>query len=95
MKSGFKRTIAWNKNQSKASIQARNQYLHYLIDPSFEGVNILFVLLFEDNAHRTSYNWCFLPTVEIKDYNIIIDGFFFVFFFFFFDQPVKNNIINI
>ena len=56
LKSGFKRTNTWNKNQSKASIQARNQYLHYLIDSSFEGVNILFVLLFEDNAHRTSYN---------------------------------------
>ena len=35
LKSGFKRTINWNKYQSKATIQAQNQYLDYLIDPSF------------------------------------------------------------
>ena len=32
-----------------------NLYLDYLIDPSFQGVNRLFVLSFEDNAHQTSY----------------------------------------
>ena len=34
LKSGFKRTIDWNNYQSKVSTQ--NQYLHYLIDPSFQ-----------------------------------------------------------
>ena len=33
-----------------------------------------FVLSFENNAHRTSYNWYFLPAVEIKDYNAMING---------------------
>ena len=37
-------------------MQAQNQHLDYLIDPSFQGVNRLLVLSFEDNAHRTSYN---------------------------------------
>ena len=37
LKSGFKRTINWNKYKSKATIQAQNQYLDYLIDPSFQG----------------------------------------------------------
>ena len=36
-------------------MQAQNQYLHYLIDPSFQGVNRLFILSFENNAHQTSY----------------------------------------
>ena len=39
LKSGFKRTINWNKYQSKARMQVQNRYLDYLIDPSFQGVN--------------------------------------------------------
>ena len=55
LKSGFKRTTNWNKDQSKVSPKRPNQYLYYLIDPSFQGVNRPFVLSFEDTAHRTSY----------------------------------------
>ena len=44
MKSSFKRTINWNKYQSKVTIQATNPYLDYLIVPSFQGVNRRFVL---------------------------------------------------
>ena len=36
LKSGFKRTINWNKHQSKIRIQAPNPCLAYLIDPSFQ-----------------------------------------------------------
>ena len=54
LKSGFKRTINWNKYQSKTTIQAQNQFLDYLIDLSFQGINSLFVLSFENNAHQTS-----------------------------------------
>ena len=32
LKSGFKRTINWNKYQPKITIQAQNPYLHFLID---------------------------------------------------------------
>ena len=43
LKSGFKRTINWNKYQSKKTTQnARNQYLDYSIGPSFQGVNRFF-----------------------------------------------------
>ena len=86
LKSRFKRTINWNKYQSKAAIQLGNQYLDYLIDPSFLAVNRLFGLLFENNLHRTSYKRYFLPTVEIKEYNFSIDGKNF------FDLPVKSDI---
>ena len=71
-KSCFKRTINWNKYQSKATIYAPNQYLDYLIDPS-QGVNRLFISLFENNAHRTSYKRYSLPIAEKKDYNVMID----------------------
>ena len=40
LKSGFKRTIKWNKYQSKTTAQnTPNQYLDYLTDLSFQGVN--------------------------------------------------------
>ena len=44
LESGFKRTINWNKYLPKATNQAPNRYLDFLIDPSFQGVNRLFVL---------------------------------------------------
>ena len=49
---------------------AQNQYLDYLIDPSFQGVNRLSVLSYEDNAVRTGHTGYFLPTPEIKDYGV-------------------------
>ena len=33
----------------------------------------LFVLSFEDDAHRRSHKGYVLPSVEIEDYNILID----------------------
>ena len=54
LKSGFKRTINWTKYQSKISTEAQNQYLGFLINPSFNGVNRLFVLSFENKNERTS-----------------------------------------
>ena len=55
LKSEFKRTINWNKYQPKVTTENRIQFLDYLIDPSLQGVNILFVLLFENNANRTRH----------------------------------------
>ena len=48
LKSGFKRTIKWNKYRSEMTNQTKNNYLNYLIDPTFTKVNrLLFVLSFE------------------------------------------------
>ena len=44
LKSGFKRTTKWNIYQSKVTMRRQNQYLDFLIDPSFHIVNRLFVL---------------------------------------------------
>ena len=73
LKSGFNRTINWNKFQTKVSTERQNQSLGSLIDPSFQGLNRLFVLPFEDEAQRTSYWRYYLPTKEIKNYNVMID----------------------
>ena len=53
LKSGFKRTINWNKYQRKVSPERQNQYLDFSIVPSFPGVNRLFVLSFEHEKDRT------------------------------------------
>ena len=79
LKSGFKRTINWNKFQSKVTKEAPNRYLDYLIDPSFQGVNRLFVLRFDNTTDRTVHRKYFLPIVMIDGQN-------------FFDQPVKGNL---
>ena len=53
LKSGFKRVINWNKYLSKPELLARNPNLNHLVEPSFQGVNRLFVLAFENDAQRT------------------------------------------
>ena len=54
-KSGFKRVINWNKYLSNPELLAQNPNLNYLIEPSFQGVNRLFVLAFENDAQRISH----------------------------------------
>ena len=88
LKSGFKRVINWNKYLSKPELLAQNPNLHHLVEPSFQGINRLFVLAFENDNDKTSDEKYYLPTVEIKDYNIVINGENF------FDQPIKNNKIT-
>ena len=84
LKSGFKKTISWNKYESSIKTFVQNRYLNCLINPSFQGVNRLFVLSFENENDRTSHSTYYLPKVEIKDYNVTIDGRNF------FDQPINS-----
>ena len=88
LKSGFKRVINWNKYLSKPELLAQNPNLNHLVEPSFQGINRLFVLAFENDNDRISDDEYYLPTVEIKDYNIVINGENF------FDQPIKNSKIT-
>ena len=85
LKSGFKRTISWNKYLSKPELLAQNANLNHLIESSFQGENRLFVLAFEKDAQRISKKRYYIPSVEIKDYNVMIDGKKV------FDQPVKYD----
>ena len=88
LKSGFKRTIKWNKYRSQMIIEPQNNNLNYLIDPTFTNVNRLFVLSFSRNNNtdsRYSYSNYYVPKVKITDFNVLIDGKSF------FDLPVKNQ----
>ena len=51
-----------------------NQYLEYLFNLSFQELNRLFVLLFEDEKQRKSYKRYYIPTFEIKIYNAMTNG---------------------
>ena len=46
--------------------QTKTNYLNYLIDPTFNKVNRLFVLLFENEEDRTSFSKYYVPNVQIK-----------------------------
>ena len=86
LKSGFERPINWNNYQPKVSAERKIQYLDFLINPSFQGADRLFVFSFENEDYRKVSRGYYLPKVEIKDYNVIIDRKFF------FDKPIKSDI---
>ena len=56
-----------------------------MVEPSFQGLNRLFILAFENYTQRTSHTGPYLPDIQLKDYNILINGKNV------FDQPIKNN----
>ena len=85
LKSDFKRVINWNKYLSKPELLPQNPSLNHLVEPSFQGVNRLFILAFEHDAQRISAEGYYLPNVEIKNYNVMINGENV------FDQPIKND----
>ena len=89
LKSGFKRTVNWNKYLSKPELSAQNPNLNHLVEPSFQGANRLFVLAFENDTQRTSHSGFYLSNVEMEKINDLrmekINGENF------FDQPIKNN----
>ena len=84
LKSGFKRTISGKTYQSSIKTSAQDRYFNHLVDPSFQGVKRLFVLSFENENDRTSRSTYYLPKVEIKDYNVVVDGRNV------FDQPINS-----
>ena len=54
-----------------------NYNLDYLIDPTFRNINILFDLLFNnvnDDPTRNSFNKYYVPLVEVKHFNALIDN---------------------
>ena len=81
LKSRFKRTIKWNKYRSQTTIQNNNNNLNYLINPTFTKASRLFVLSFErivennvKKDHRDSFSHYYVPQVQIKDFNVLING---------------------
>ena len=87
MKQGIKRTKPLNKYRSKITKQPKTNNLDYKIDLTLRTINTLFVLSFknsENNSSRFSFDKYYMPLVEIKDFNVLIDHKSF------FDRLAKN-----
>ena len=56
-----------------------------MIDPTFTKVDRLFVLSFENENDRISFSKYYVPNVQIKDLNVLIDGKSF------FNMPITNG----
>ena len=65
--------------------QTKTNNLNYLIDPTFNKVNRLFILSFENEEDIPSFSEYYTPKVEIKEFSVLIDGKRFL------DLPVKNK----
>ena len=77
IKQGFKRTISWNKYRSEIVTKQKNSNLDYPIDPTFRNINRLFLLSFnngDDDPKKYSFDQYYMPLVEIKDFNELIDN---------------------
>ena len=76
---GFQRSIYWNKYKTKEQNENAdvNVFKYIILDPSFQGVNRLFVMAYnrEDNElDRNSLLKYYLPRIGLNKYNLIIDG---------------------
>ena len=77
LKSGFERTIKWNKYRSQMTIQPKNNNLNYLIDPRFMNIKRLFVFSFprnNDTDSRYYFSNYYVPKVKINSFNELVDG---------------------
>ena len=86
LKTGFKKTVKWSKYISDMSNKAKSSNLKYLINATFNKINRLFVLSFENEDDRVSYSKYYSPAVEIKDCNVLKS---------FFDIPKKKQRRNV
>ena len=74
---GFKRTISWNKQRSEITTQPKNNNLDYRIDSTFKNIVKLFKLSFKngnENLKRDLFDRYYMPVVEIKDFNTLVDN---------------------
>ena len=88
---GFQRSIYWNEYETKEQDEDANAniFTYINLDPSFQGVNRLFVMAYNREANqptRDGRQRYYLPRIDLKNYNVIIDGRNF------YDNPIKNYI---
>ena len=92
---GFQRSIYWNEYKTKelnATVDDNNpaNSVRYInLDPSFQGVNRLFVMAYNSTNGQPTKNGqrkYYLPRIYLNKYNIIIDGRNF------YDNLIENNI---
>ena len=85
LQTGMSIDFTWSRYRSQMINQTATNNLNFLIDPTFNNVNRLFVLAFPNGKDRRSFSKYYTPTVEIKDYNVIIDREPF------YEIPIKNK----
>ena len=87
---GVQRSIYWNEYKTKEINENAdaNVFKHINLDPSFQGVNRLFVMAYNrENGQPTSNGQQkYLPRIDLEKYNVIIDGRNF------YDNPIKSDI---
>ena len=82
---GFTKTVNWNKPLVTYGPVNANANLNIMTDPSFQGINRFFVLAYAEGDGRDNPRVFDMPTVEITDYNVMIDGKNF------FDVPISDS----
>ena len=88
---GFQRTIYWNEYKTKEKEEDANAdiFKYINLDPSFQGVNRLFVMVYNrenDQPTKDGRQKYYFPRIDLKKYNVIIDGRNF------YDNPIESDI---
>ena len=88
---GFQRSIYWNEYKTKEINENAdaNVFKYINLDPSFQGVNRLFVMAYNranNQPTRNGQRKYYLPRIDLDKYNVIIDGRNF------YDNPIESDI---
>ena len=88
---GFQRSIYWNEYKAKELTENAdaNVFKYINLDPSFQGVNRLFVMAYnraDGHPTRNGQQKYYLPRIDLEKYNVIIDGRNF------YDNPIESDI---
>ena len=88
---GFQRSIYWNEYKTKELTENAdaNVFKYINLDPSFQGVNRLFVMAYNRANGQPTENGqqkYYLPRINLEKYNVIIDGRNF------YDNPIESDI---
>ena len=87
---GFQRSICWNEYKTKEMSEnvGDNAVKYISLDPSFQGVNRLFIMAYSreaDQPDRNTQQKYYLPRIDLKKY-VIIDRRYF------YDNPIESDI---
>ena len=88
---GFQRSIYWNEYKTKEINENAdaNVFKHINLDPSFQGVNRLFLMAYnrvDNQPTRNGQRKYYLPRISLNKYNVVIDGRNF------YDNPIESDI---
>ena len=92
---GFQRSIYWNEYKTKGETKEAddNNFKYISLDPSFQGVDRLFVMAYnelaaanDDQFNRNSQQIYYLQRNDLNKYHVTIDGRNF------YDNPIESDI---